>query len=644
MRNKSITLLCFLLLLTVCSLTAYATDVLVNESWYIVETQGKAVGFVCDQTWETEKGFRYVSDMTMLMEILQSEPIQVTEHMEEVVDQEYRPISFSNYALTNNSQVITTGEFFTDEVKIKVVADGGKEYNSVWKHAEPVYFSTSLLEILIKQGIKVGVRNEALVWDFTEKKAETGVVVVEKETEYSYNGKTIPGFEIRITVGTEEIRAVIDQDGEMYWSEIFAPGRQIIMTKTEKDQIPQLQAMEADVLIIPGNIQVSRPYSSITSQITVAWRDIPYEEFQWVDNRQSVKAHNVNGNEHQVTVAITKDERDFTGKVHIPVENPELAKYLADTQYIMPSLPAVKELAHQIIGEEKDGWIATQKLIDWMYNNVKFALIPETLTAEQILQKKSGKCVEFAVLFASLARSAGLPTRVALGERYQDNMWVGHMWNEVWMNGEWITVDPSHNQIAPDALLLKFVDSDTVMGTQSVRRRLTSNLQIQIDDVKLVENANSDLKTGMVGQTYTNAEYGCQLIVPEKWLSAEGEDQGVPLLAMQPEASPMVQALMLMFAVPTGTTPELIMDARVPAIKNLLPGFELISQEKTTLLDQPAVLATWTFTQGIQYKQQNLIMISGDVGYLFVFSAPADQWDQYQSGFAQVLQGFTVVE
>lgn len=82
-------------------------------------------------------------------------------------------------------------------------------------------------------------------------------------------------------------------------------------------------------------------------------------------------------------------------------------------------------------------------------------------------------------MVAAISRAAGLPTRIALGERYQGNIWLGHLWNEVWL-GEWVTVDPSHNQVSPDALLIKFVASDTIMGTQGVRTDLINKLKIII--------------------------------------------------------------------------------------------------------------------------------------------------------------------
>jgi len=164
----------------------------------------------------------------------------------------------------------------------------------------------------------------------------------------------------------------------------------------------------------------------------------------------------------------------------LPLTDSEFAPYLVETRFITPSLPELGDLTEAICGEETDGWLVTQKILDWVYQNIRTEMIPQTLTTEEILTGRKGKCAEYAILFAAMARAAGLPTKVALGERYQDGVWVGHMWNEVWL-GEWVAVDPSHGQSAPDALLLKFVDSPDVMGTQKVRMGLTGKLGIIIE-------------------------------------------------------------------------------------------------------------------------------------------------------------------
>jgi hypothetical protein len=360
----------------------------------------------------------------------------------------------------------------------------------------------------------------------------------------------------------------------------------------------------------------------------------------------------------------------------------------------------------EILAGETDGWVATQKILAWVFAYIQPDLIPQTLSTEEILTQKRGKCVEYAVLFAAIARAAGLPTRMALGERYQDGAWVGHMWNEVWL-GEWIAVDASHNQITPDALLLKFVDSDTVMGTQKVRTGLIGQLGIIIEDVKVPQEeipAVAVLKTGIADNLYTNAEFRCRIQAPAGWKMIETKEQGTPLLVMQKPDDPSSTAILVLSSVPFGTTAEQILQSRIQLTKAAVEEFTLIRQEQTTLggtaiskgalsesvssdntIDKnnsndnvssesvlgennpgdntfnnsyssksissasvseayPVSVGAWSFSyQGSKTCQENWIRIQNDFLYLFVFTAPEIKWEDYQSVFQEIRNKFQIL-
>lgn len=58
---------------------------------------------------------------------------------------------------------------------------------------------------------------------------------------------------------------------------------------------------------------------------------------------------------------------------------------------------------------------------------------------DSVLKTKKGICYDYAVLFAAMTRSIGIPTKLVMGtSEYVD---VYHAWNNVYINGEWITVD-----------------------------------------------------------------------------------------------------------------------------------------------------------------------------------------------------------
>lgn len=165
--------------------------------------------------------------------------------------------------------------------------------------------------------------------------------------------------------------------------------------------------------------------------------------------------------------------------MELPVKDEEFKPFLDDTEYIKPNDPFIQKKISEIKGGERDGFTLVQKILLWVYENIKTEYIAETLSGPEVLRQKRGKCVEYSTLFASLARAAGIPTRIAFGEALNGNHWVGHMWCEVWL-GEWIAVDAAAGIPVECPTHIKFVHSPTVMGTQRIRWKLVDNLAIEI--------------------------------------------------------------------------------------------------------------------------------------------------------------------
>ncbi|MGE5583975.1 MAG: transglutaminase-like domain-containing protein [Bacillota bacterium] len=643
---KTITI--FAILLLTVSSAAFASETIRN-TWMVVEQGEKPVGFGYDKLYRSSDGlFHYVSESTMQVGFLGSAPRTITQYLEMVADESYLAKSFKLVVDVGGTRTQVLGtvdrttvdgvEYF--DTNVVVINPDNNEFKSFWREEKPLYFSSSFTDyVLSTTGLEVGQEYTARVFDFASLAPADFTMAVEEETIYEYAGKAVPVFSL-VEKKANGVKTLVDATGESYWT--YEPTQKLTIRKVEKDEIPELQSATMDALVVPSNISVNHPFRSVASRIRVSWQDVPFEDFSWNDNRQRLVERVTSETGQEALVEIKRDDRDFTGRVRLPVVNPVLEPYFGDGRFITASLPEIQAIVREVVGDETDGWAATKKLVEWVFNYIEPAMIPETLTTKQILEKKSGKCSEYAVLFASVARTAGIPTRIALGERYQDGVWVGHMWNEVWL-GEWVAVDASHNQVAPDALLLKFVDSPDVMGTQKVRYGLAGQLGITIEEVEVPADESSgatELKTGIEGQTYTNADFACRITAPEGWNLMEAKEQGLPMLVIQPSGVPEAQALLVMFSAPAGSKPEQILSSRIPALQGALPGFSLVSQETSSIGEYPAAVGTWTFDQGVEFRQQNWIVINGDLGYLFVFTGVNAKWADYEPVFQSVRDSF----
>lgn len=66
-------------------------------------------------------------------------------------------------------------------------------------------------------------------------------------------------------------------------------------------------------------------------------------------------------------------------------------------------------------------------------------------TAAQAFAGKAGVCQDFAHVFISLARLAGIPARYANGLPLGEGQ--SHAWTEVYIDGMWIGLDPTRNRL-----------------------------------------------------------------------------------------------------------------------------------------------------------------------------------------------------
>lgn len=87
------------------------------------------------------------------------------------------------------------------------------------------------------------------------------------------------------------------------------------------------------------------------------------------------------------------------------------------------------------------------ELVAWTRETIEPAWDRGFDSASIIAANGRGDCTEYAVLFGALARSAGYPTRIAIGvviaESEGEVQAFGHAWAEVLLDNTWTLVDPT---------------------------------------------------------------------------------------------------------------------------------------------------------------------------------------------------------
>src|SRR6185437_3926977 len=134
-------------------------------------------------------------------------------------------------------------------------------------------------------------------------------------------------------------------------------------------------------------------------------------------------------------------------------------------------------LARRVAAGERDPRVVAERLNTWVHDSIADRVTFGIPSASQVLKTRVGDCNEHTQLYVALARSLGLPARIASGLAYVDGKFYYHAWPEVLL-GDWVAVDPTFGQFPADAAHLRFVIGGLTRQTELLR--LMGNLHIDV--------------------------------------------------------------------------------------------------------------------------------------------------------------------
>ena len=133
-------------------------------------------------------------------------------------------------------------------------------------------------------------------------------------------------------------------------------------------------------------------------------------------------------------------------------------EYLSGDAFVQVDHPRIKRTAADIVGHETDVWKKAMLIHSWVYENIAKNVVMSVPSALDVLESREGDCNEHTVLYTALARASGIPTRIAVGIVWSQDLkgFYYHAWPEVYA-GRWIWVDPTLGQPIADATHIKLV-------------------------------------------------------------------------------------------------------------------------------------------------------------------------------------------
>jgi hypothetical protein len=162
----------------------------------------------------------------------------------------------------------------------------------------------------------------------------------------------------------------------------------------------------------------------------------------------------------------------------------EIEESLESTLLVPSDSPKVKALALTAVDDGKSVRSKVRRLVNFVDRFIEDDMSAEPPTVLDLIETKRGDCTEHSDLFVTLARSLGIPARLANGFIYgEDSMlsFGGHAWCEVVVDGKWYPVDPTWGETMPNATHLRISSGKSGSNDMKV---MFGGLKLKVISVK----------------------------------------------------------------------------------------------------------------------------------------------------------------
>ena len=202
--------------------------------------------------------------------------------------------------------------------------------------------------------------------------------------------------------------------------------------------------------------------SSVTYSVTFTG-DTPLDKIFATDDRQTVEG--ADAKTRTFDLAVTAIRKPTKPKQPAPKPGKE---YLGTSYFIDWDDDLVKRHAKAAIRNLPDGasdWQKSQAVESWVNANMKATFSQAQDPCLSVAKSLSGDCSEYSMLATGMVRALGIPSRTALGVVYvapkpgDKPTLAYHMWFEVWIDGQWLSLDGTLGQGSIGPGHLKITDA-----------------------------------------------------------------------------------------------------------------------------------------------------------------------------------------
>jgi hypothetical protein len=415
-----------------------------GAQWRGVYYRGEKIGFTVSQTvpLDNADGFELQEDGRLQMTLLGATTaarVRTTAR----VDRSFtvRSFEFSLDPGTGATEVRGVVDGTAVDLTVTTRAGTRTERRQL---AEAPLLSLNVGRRLAAAGIRPGQRHELMVFDPATLRNAPMILTVGNREVVRREAVPIPAFRVEMDFSGLRTTSWITDTGEIIREE--SPMGMITMRESPEQAramaVPgqvRFDLLRLSAVMPRGRLRLDNPRDVKRVRMRVEGVTLAGDDLQGVG--QSVSSN----------IVELRDPRDLA-----PGERePGVEKYLAPEPFIESDAPEIRAEANAAVQTAVGARARAERLtrhVNAILEKKPTVSLPSAL---EVLRTRVGDCNEHTALYVAMARSIGIPSRIAVGLTAIHGAFYYHAWPEVYIEergrGLWLPVDPTLNQFPADA-------------------------------------------------------------------------------------------------------------------------------------------------------------------------------------------------
>ncbi len=420
-----------------------------GEEWFGIYIQNQKIGYMETSSEKIGDEYRF-SQYGEVNIAKEGKNIITRTRFRCLTDLQYRIKSFEFETGTGKTYFKSNGELDKDNMLLVFTETQDQKRTRTEKIDGQAYLPATIKKMMFAQGLEKGKRFRIPVLNIFTLNVEDTIVEVMDLIPVKAGINVNTAYLLKIG---ETFSWISDRGSTL--KEQYPSGF-LYFAETEDMAKSQDNKPIFDFLSLPAlrsDKQLSHPDN--LSRLKIRLSGVDVSEYPLLNEGRQV----LNGNILEINKEDMETLKENTYELPYRGEDKHLDTYLAPSAFVQSDHHTVIYNAGKFVLIEKDAFSMARYLTSNLYMTIRKRPVFPISSTMDIFKSHAGGSNEHAVMFASFARAAGLPTRIVGGLVYLKGYFYYQTWPEAWL-GRWVPADPSMGQFPADVTHIRLMEGD----------------------------------------------------------------------------------------------------------------------------------------------------------------------------------------